>query len=187
MAQGLCRLARDGRTRARRSGAPRRPGPEEREPEGDAPLQPSNRETAEQAEMVARPGLVARRVLVIDDFPLVRGFVARLLRREGFEVTEAAGGVEGIRLLCEDRVDLVLTDLQMPDCSGWEVARAARRFCPNLPVVLVTGSPEVAQAATALRGLVRAVVPKPVYPESLLQVVRSLTEPLEVEKRTRGA
>ena len=136
-------------------------------------------ETPEQAETEARPGSLRHRVLVIDDLPLVREPVARLLRREGFEVTEAAGGAEGIRLLCETHVDLVLTDLRMPDCSGWDVARAARQFCPNLPVVLLTGSPEVVEAALeatpTLRALVRAVIPKPVHPGTLLRVVGALT------------
>ncbi len=129
-------------------------------------------------------------MLVIDDLPLVRGPIAWLLRREGFDVTEAAGGLEGIRLLCEERVDLVLTDLRMPDCSGWDVARAARQLLTNLPVVLVTGNPEVVEAALeatpALRALVRAVIPKPVHPGTLLRVVGALTESLEVEKRNRG-
>jgi CheY-like chemotaxis protein len=124
---------------------------------------------------------------VIDDLLLVREPVAWLLRREGFEVAEAAGGAEGIRLLCETHVDLVLTDLRMPGCSRWDVARAARQFCPNLPVVLLTGSPEVAEAAPALRGLVRAVIPKPVSPESLLRVVRAVAGSLDVEKRSREA
>lgn len=150
-----------------------------REPEGEASLQPHTRETAEQAEMVVRPGPVGRRVLVIDDLPLVREPVAWLLRREGFEVTEAAGGLEGIQRLSEAPVDLVLTDLQMPDGSGWDVAKAARQFCPNLPVVLVTGSPEVVaaalDAAPSLCELVSAVIPKPVCPETLLRVVRALT------------
>jgi len=179
LAHGLCKLARNDRTRARGSGASPRPGPEKREPEGEVSLQPHTRETTEQAEMVARPDLRGRRVLVIDDLPLVRAPVAWLLRREGFEVTEAAGGLEGIQRLCEAPVDLVLTDLRMPDRSGWDVARDVREFRPNLPVVLVTGNSEMAEAALeatpALRALVRAVIPKPANPEMLLRVVRAFT------------
>jgi len=128
---------------------------------------------------------------MIDDDRISRWLIARQLRQEGLEVTEAAGGVEGIRMLCEERVDLVLTDLRMPGCSGWDVARAARQLRPNLPVVLVTGNPEMVEAvldaAPYLCELVSAVIPKPVCPETLLRVVRTLTGALEVEKGPRGA
>jgi CheY-like chemotaxis protein len=154
-------------------------------------VQPLDGETARQTDSAPQPGPMRPRVVVIDDLPLVREFVAQQLRQEGFQVAEAAGGLEGIRRLCEDPADLVLADLQMPACSERDVARAARQLYPNLPVVLVTGNPEMAGAALeatpALRALVRAVIiiPKPVHAETLLQVVRTLTEPLEVEKRPR--
>lgn len=142
-----------------------------------------DRETADQTKTEARSDPHEPRVLVIDDFPLVRGLVALLLRREGFQVAEAAGGAEGIRLLCATPVDLVLTDLRMPDRSGWDVARAARQFWPGLPVVLVTADPDLAEAVPALRALVNGVIPKPVYPETLLRVVRARTGFPEAERR----
>lgn len=132
-------------------------------------------ETADQTRTRARSGPSAPRMLVVDDLRLVRMTIAALLRREGFLVTEAASGTEGIRLLCEASFDLVFTDLRMPDHSGWDVARTARQLCPGLPVVLVTGSPELADAAPTLRELVDAVLPKPICPDTLLQVARDLT------------
>ena len=113
-------------------------------------------------------------MLVIDDEPLVRRLLSHLLTRAGFQVTEAVGGADGIRQLREAPVDLVLTDLRMPDCSGWDVARAAGQFSPGLPVVLVTGSSEAERAAPELRALVRAIIPKPVYAETLLPMVSAL-------------
>jgi len=131
-------------------------------------------ETAESVSVVARPAPERPRVLVIDDEPLVRRLLSHLLTRAGFQVIQAVGGADGIRQLREAPVDLVLTDLRMPDCSGWEVARAAQEFSPDLPVVLVTGSSEAERAAPELRALVRAIIPKPVYAETLLPVVSAL-------------
>jgi CheY-like chemotaxis protein len=131
-------------------------------------------ETAESVDAAARQAPERPRVLVIDDEPLLRRLLSHLLTRAGFQVTEAVGGADGIRQLREAPVDLVLTDLRMPDCSGWEVARAARQFSPSLPVVLVTGSSEAERAAPELRAMVRAIIPKPVYAETLLPMVSAL-------------
>jgi CheY-like chemotaxis protein len=122
----------------------------------------------------ARQGSERPRVLVIDDLRLARFYMRHLLTGAGFQVLEATGGTDGIRQLRETPVDLVLTDLRMPGCSGWEVARAVRRLRPGVPVVLVTGSPEAETAAPELRALVNAVIPKPVHPEILLPVVCAL-------------
>ena len=137
-------------------------------------MRPLDSETSESMEAAARPAPERPRVLVIDDEPLVRRALSHLLTRAGFRVTQAVGGADGIRQLREAPVDLILTDLRMPDCSGWEVARAAGQFSPGLPVVLVTGSSEAEGAAPELRALVRAIVPKPVYAETLLPLVSAL-------------
>jgi CheY-like chemotaxis protein len=83
----------------------------------------------------ARPG----RILVIDDDGMVRELLSDILEAAGHTVVKAAGGREGIRLFRQDAFDLVLTDLGMPDCSGWEVATAVKGIAPRTPVALVTG------------------------------------------------
>ncbi len=83
----------------------------------------------------ARPG----RILVIDDDGMVRELLSDILQAAGHTVVKAAGGREGIRLFRQDAFDLVLTDLGMPDCSGWEVATAVKGIAPRTPVALVTG------------------------------------------------
>ncbi len=83
----------------------------------------------------ARPG----RILIIDDDGMVRELLSDILQAAGHTVVKAAGGREGIRLFRQDAFDLVLTDLGMPDCSGWEVATAVKGIAPRTPVALVTG------------------------------------------------
>ncbi|HSB54127.1 MAG TPA: GAF domain-containing protein, partial [Gemmatimonadales bacterium] len=86
------------------------------------------------------PALVpARRILLADDDAPVRHTLAGLLRASGQEVFEAASGAEAIERIRTAGVDLVFTDLGMPEITGWDVARAAKAHRPDLPVVLLTG------------------------------------------------
>ncbi len=83
----------------------------------------------------SRPG----RILVIDDDRMVRDLLSDVLQSGGHTVVPAAGGREGVRLFRQGTFDLVLTDLGMPEFSGWEVAVAVKTMAPKTPVVLVTG------------------------------------------------
>ena len=82
------------------------------------------------------------RVLVVDDEPLIRMILADFLADSCYEVFEAGDGTAAIALLDKiDSVDLVVTDVNMPLCSGFDVANYARLRHPGLPVVFVTGLP----------------------------------------------
>lgn len=66
------------------------------------------------------------RILVVDDVPAVREGLVALLRTAGYDVEAAEGGVSALRALESRGADLVLTDLYMPDMSGWDLAHAIR-------------------------------------------------------------
>ncbi|MBC7316914.1 MAG: response regulator, partial [Chloroflexi bacterium] len=79
------------------------------------------------------------RVLVVDDEPVVRELLKRLLERLGQVVTLVSSGREALTLLHEGSFDLLVTDLGMPDISGRQVAHEARALHPDLPIILTTG------------------------------------------------
>jgi len=79
------------------------------------------------------------RILVVDDDGAIRGAICRLLLREGFEVTEAINGREAITSYRDNPVDLVITDIWMPDKDGLEVIRELRQINSNLPVIAMSG------------------------------------------------
>jgi len=136
----------------------------------------------------ARPE--SRHVLVIDDNASVRTCVAECLRLAGHTVTEAARGDAGLRAFAAAAVDLVVTDLDMPGLTGWEVARAVRSRRPTVPVVLMTGNSDAAEAAPELRALVQAILLKPFGARALREVVKGLTtlgRPAEAEAHTERA
>lgn len=116
------------------------------------------------------------RVLVIDDDPSVREVVSYLLVSFGYDCQTAVNGASGLARFDEGGWDLVLTDIDMPDMNGWEVAEAIRRRSPSIPIVLITGlmGPEVMRRARE-RGL--PVVPKPFRMETLRAAVVAVLQP----------
>ena len=82
---------------------------------------------------------VALTVLFAEDETTIRDSVAQLLSMDGFRVLKAEGGYEALRLLAQEDVDLLFTDIVMPGLDGIELARKARQIRPNLRIMFVTG------------------------------------------------
>jgi len=115
-------------------------------------------------------------VLVVDDEPVVRAFVARALTLAGVEVAVAADGPEALRLVVEDRVRprVVVTDIEMPSMSGVELAARLLAIRPSIRIVMMTGDPERAEAARHHPGIVDAVLLKPMRVEEIVAAVRAV-------------
>ena len=79
------------------------------------------------------------RVLVIDDDPDVRTTIRWILEAEGFVVSLAANGQEGLDLLRREPADVVVTDIFMPEKEGIETIAELRRSFPQLPIFVVSG------------------------------------------------
>jgi signal transduction histidine kinase/CheY-like chemotaxis protein len=107
-------------------------------------------------------------VLVIDDEPEVREMLADLIQTEGHTAVQAAGPREGLTQLETGPLpDLVLTDLGMPDMTGWEVAAAVKSRWPQLTVGLITGWGQEPPVAPNARKAVDFILGKPVSGEQL--------------------
>ena len=85
---------------------------------------------------------MADKILIIDDDEDVLLFIGVLLQQSGFEVLKAKAAVEGLRLAQEQKPDLVLLDIMMPDMDGWEVSRRLRGTS-DAPIVFVTAKTSV--------------------------------------------
>ncbi len=111
----------------------------------------------------------ALKVLLVEDDALVREVLIQMLASLGHSVLATGGGREGLaRLQAGDSVDLVLTDLKMPDMSGWEVIKAVRTCWPHLRVGVITGTPE---ALAEGREPVDVVIHKPVRLDVLKEAI----------------
>ena len=119
------------------------------------------------AEPQARP-VCSGSVLLVDDDAAVRTVTAQFLEELGLRVIEAGSAAESLTTLEKGaRVDLLLADVAMPDMSGVELAAIARRRAPDLPILLITGNPNMSAGADF------AVLHKPFRIEELGQAVRA--------------
>ena len=125
-----------------------------------------------------------RRVLVVDDEPVVNESCRRVLADEGFDVESTESGRDGLDRARTQHFDLVITDLRMPDLDGMELVRSIRRERPGTAVVVITGYGTVASAVQAIRLGVSDYLEKPFTPDQLTQAVsQALTTPEGHEPR----
>ena len=112
------------------------------------------------------------KLLVIDDDPAVRGLLRQILTGAGYAVLEAGDGKIGMRQIEREPVDLVITDLVMPEQEGLETVKRLRVERPELPVIAISGAFGGSFLNTARRFGATAALPKPIDPEALLRAVR---------------
>lgn len=79
------------------------------------------------------------RILVIEDEDSIRRLMSSILGLEGYDVGVFSTASEGLKAFAERPSDIVITDLGLPDQSGWEVARQIKKASPGTPVILITG------------------------------------------------
>ena len=114
------------------------------------------------------PQAAALRILIIDDELSVREALADSLAEDGHTVLQAASGPEGLARLAEGAaVDVVVSDLGMPEMTGWDVARAVRMRHPGLPVGLITGWAVALEIGEEERRGVDFIIAKPYTLEAL--------------------
>jgi len=128
-------------------------------PEVELPLNPSES--------------VLGRILVIDDEAAIRDSLEVLLTLEGYAVTMAVDGVEGLKTLEHDSFDLLLLDLNLPGQSGLELLPIIKERHPELPVIMITAYGSVDNVVEAIRSGAVNFVQKPWDNEKLLADIRS--------------
>jgi DNA-binding response OmpR family regulator len=84
-----------------------------------------------------------KNLLLVDNEPRSRNIVAKFLREEGYQVDEADDGVSALQLLNKKSFDLLICDLLMPRISGFDVIAHMKSCSLSMPVILITGYPEV--------------------------------------------
>ncbi len=118
-------------------------------------------------------------LLVVEDSPTMRQLIAFTLRRlEGCRILEAVDGVDALKKMTTDRVDLVITDINMPMMDGLKLVSHIRGNprTKKLPIVIVTTEGADADRKRGLALGADAYIPKPIQPSELLKTVTTLLE-----------
>jgi CheY-like chemotaxis protein len=120
------------------------------------------------------------RILLVDDEEPIRAFLKRGLEVDGHEVTVAVDGADGLERLSQagGAFDLLLSDIRMPMMDGIALAIAAKRDCPGLRILLMTGFADQRERASSLDDVVVDVLTKPFsLAEMRLKVAQALASP----------
>ncbi len=112
------------------------------------------------------------RILVLDDEEIVRVSCKKCLIPEGYDVDVAANGVEGLAMTENNRYDVILTDLKMPDMDGMEFLAKVKERHPDTKVIMITGYSTVEHAVKAMRMGAYNYIEKPFTPDALIDAVK---------------
>ncbi len=110
------------------------------------------------------------RILVVDDEAGIRELLAKTLAVAEYDVDLAADGQEALERLRRGEYDLLITDLRMPGVDGLTLIREARRFMPQLPIIIITGYSTEASAIEAINLGVNGYLTKPFRVPKVLSV-----------------
>jgi DNA-binding response OmpR family regulator len=122
--------------------------------------------------------MVKKKILVVEDErDIVKALTIRL-QGAGYDVVAAFDGAQGVFMAHKEKPDLVILDIRMPAGDGFSVADRLKRSTHTLdiPIIFLTGSPEVNSEERAMQSGARFYIKKPYDPEELLDAVRRALE-----------
>jgi two-component system, cell cycle response regulator DivK len=130
------------------------------------------------------------RVLLVDDYPDAREMYSEYLQFSGFDVVQAANGMEALQQALEANPDIILMDLSLPVMDGWEATRRlkADKRTAAIPVVALTGHALAGISEGAKKAGCDAFVTKPCLPEDLVKEIQRILDegPLSRKPRRSG-
>lgn len=121
----------------------------------------------------------SKRILVVDDEPRMRRFMAMNLELEGYQVIEASNGLEAVQRVREDLPDLVLLDVMMPEMDGFEALRLIRQSS-NVPVIMLTVRSDEEDKVRGLELGADDYVTKPFGPRELASRIKAVLRRVEL-------
>lgn len=122
---------------------------------------------------------MATRILIVDDSVSMRRMVGSALRSASFDVVEAANGPDALSFLDRHQVDLIITDVNMPDMDGISLVRAIRNrpATKSTPVLILTTESGVEMKQAGRTAGATGWIAKPFSPQQLVQVVAKVLPP----------
>lgn len=124
-----------------------------------------------------------KRILIIDDDATARRTLERFLTREGFSVTTAPDGNQGLLAAQVDQPDVILSDIYMPGMSGLELQAKVQEFAPHVAVLLMTGQDDMPTTVRAMQQGAYDYLTKPIDLERLKKILTRLLETQQLSEQ----
>lgn len=125
-----------------------------------------------------------KQILVVDDDPNVRRITGQIFLDAGAQVQSAVNGTEGLRHFFNEKPDLVVLDVMMPEMDGFEVCKRIRQVS-NVPIILLTALDSDEEIIRGLESGADDFITKPFNPEVLVAHARSIFRRLELPEDTK--
>jgi len=131
------------------------------------------------------PAATSQHILIADDDPQILELLESIFGGQRYQVSAVRGGNAAWQVLQAGDVDLLLTDLKMPDLDGFALLERARRELPDLPILVITSSQSVQDAVRAIKQGALDYVQKPFQVEELLLTVQNALEVGRLRRESR--
>lgn len=119
-----------------------------------------------------KPTRMKKSILIIDDDHYIINLLDNFFRREGYKTFTLTKGNPALKLLQEEKIDVVLCDIRLPDINGAELLTHIRQAVPYIPVIMMTAYAEIRTAVETIKAGAYDYVTKPIYPEELSEMVK---------------
>lgn len=116
-------------------------------------------------------------LLIVEDDPEMRDLLRKVLEKEGFQVSVSENGQQAAVSLSRNPIDLVVTDMLMPDDGGLELLRTIRETQPTLPVIIITAFGDWRSYSRALELGAAAFISKPLKMAELIVAIQTALAP----------
>jgi len=121
-------------------------------------------------------------ILVVDDELLIRDLLYDFFNNQGWDISIAENGEKALEILNHKNIDLVLTDLKMPNMDGLDLTNHLKETHPEMPVIIMTGYPSVDSAVLALRQKVADYIIKPFNINQLYKTIELKIKEVKKQK-----
>ncbi|MGV0974550.1 MAG: sigma-54-dependent transcriptional regulator [Azonexus sp.] len=125
------------------------------------------------------------RILIVDDEEVAASNLSHVMAKEGYTVTTALSGIEGLTLLQQQSFDLLLTDLRMEKIDGMALLQESRNLCPDSEVIVITGFATTSNAVEAMKLGAFHYIAKPFHFDEVRQVVAEALEKVRLRRENK--
>lgn len=117
-----------------------------------------------------------KKILVVDDCDTTRKLLSYIIKEKGYRIISASNGIEALELLATSPIDLIVTDLNMPQMDGYELSKSLRGqdAYREIPIIMITTEAGEADRRMGLEAGVTTYLSKPISPQRLLYEIEKL-------------